>query len=262
MKKGLDMRKAILAFTALVLAFGCQRPEVEAFRQRPVPIVVKMEVPASIPGSDVIKREYEAALRSRLATRATVVVDGATPPPAAAELRVAVTDIRPARREPNAAAVGVATGVAVGTVGALLGNRNAAFDGLWWGLWAGTHAAADRREEHRMLGYRPNRISAVAYLLQPDPSAPGRPVTLAEFDVSGSEVIDAMSRLTSAEQDDPGRIREEEARALARVVVDRLERQFGWTVKARPDYYGLRPATEPEPAPRKDPTAGVPSGRP
>lgn len=248
------MRKAILAVAALALALGCQPPEVEAFRQRPLPIVVKMDVPTSIPGSEAIKREYEAALRSRLATRTTVVVDGAVPPPAAAELRVAVSDIRPARGEPSAAAVGLATGVAVGTLSALLGSRDAAFDGLWWGLWAGTNAAADRRAERRSLGYRPNRISAVAYLVQPASAAPGRPVTLAEFDVSGTEVIESMSRLTPAEQDDPGRIREEEARALARVVVGRLERQFGWSVKDPPSYFGLRRPVEadPDPAPRKE----------
>lgn len=258
------MRKAILAVAALALALGCQRPEVEAFRQRPLPIIVKLDVPASIPGSEAIKREYEAALRGRLATRTTVVVDGAVPPAVAAELRVAITDIRPARSEPSAAAVGVATGVAVGTLSAILGSRDAAFDGLWWGLWAGTNAAMDRRDERRVLGYRPNRISAVAYLLQPDPAAPGKPVTLAEFDVSGSEVIDSMSRLTPAEQDDPGRIREEEARALARVVVRRLEQQFGWTAKARPDYYGLRKdaEAEPGPAPPKAAEAAGPAGEP
>ncbi len=250
------MRHVILAAVALAATLGCQRPEVEAFRQRPAPIVVKLDVPASIPGSEGIRREYEAALRSRLATRTAVVVEGATPPPASAELRIAVTDIRPARSEPSAAAVGLATGVAVGTVGALLGNRNAGFDGLWWGLWAGTHAAADRQAERRALGYRPNRITAVAYLLQPDPAAPGRPFTLAEFDISGLEVIESMSRLTPAEQDDPGRVREEEARALARVVVRKLEQQFGWSAKANPDYVGVPPAVEPGPA------ASGPASRP
>ena len=240
----------VLGVAALSLAVGCQRPEVEAFRLRPVPIVVRMEVPASIPGSATIQHEYGAALRSRLATRATVVVDGAAAPAAAAELRVVVTDIRAARNEPNAAAVGVATGLAVGTLSALVGNRDAVFDGLWWGLWAGSNVAADRRAERYARGYRPNRINAVAFLTQGDTHAPGKQVTLAEFDVNGHEVIEAMAPLGAADRDDLPRVREEEARALARVVVRKLEERFGWTARPQPDFYGLRRAQEAEPPPR------------
>ncbi len=241
------MKRALLLLSALGLVLGCQRPEVEAFRQHPVPIVVRMDVPSSLPGAEAIRREYEAALRSRLATRATVVVDGAVPPPASAELLVAIQDIRPAYRDATPAAVGVAAGVAVGTLSALAGNRDAVFDGLWWGLWAGSNAAAERRAERYQLGFRPNRISAVVYLRQADPAAPGRSIDLAEFDLGGYEVADAMMPLSSAERDEPGRIREEEARALARVIVRRLEERFGWVPRQRQDFYGLRPAPEPGP---------------
>lgn len=242
----------VLVLASLLLAIGCQRPEVDAFRTRPVPIVVRLDIPASISGSEAIKLEYEAALRSRLATRATVVVDGAVPPAAAAELLVAVTDIRPGQGEPSAAAVGVATGLAVGTLGAIVGNRNAAFDGLYWGLWAGSHAAAAKQMERHALGYRPNRINAVGYLTQKDAGSPGRRITLAEFDVSGQEVIESMAPLSPADRDDASRVREEEARALARVVVRKLEDRFGWTAKAQPDFYGPRKEFDPEPIPKKD----------
>ena len=262
MKERPDMKKSFAVLAVLSLAVGCQRPEVEAFRQRPVPIVVKLDVPSTIPGSETIRREYEAALRSRLATRATVVVEGAVPPAAAAELRVVVSDIRPARGEPTAAAVGVATGVAVGALSAIAGNRDAMFDGLWWGLWVGSNVAADRRAERQALGYRPNRIDAVAYLQQQDKEAPGKRVTLAEFDVSGHEVIESMMPLNAAERDDPGRVREEEARALARVVVRKLADQFGWTTKQQPDFYGLRKEVEPETAPKKEGETKPPGTRP
>jgi len=241
------MKKTVAVSAAVTLALGCQRPEIEAFRLRPLPIVVKLDVPRTIAGSETIQREYAAALRSRLALRAPVVVDGAVPPPAAAELLVSISDIRPARSEPSPAAVGVATGVLVGTLSAVAGNRNAVADGLWWGLWTGSHAAAERRAERYAHGYRPNRINAVAYLQQKDPAAPGKPITLMEFDVSGYEVIEAMRALAASEQDDAGRIREEEARALARVVVRKLEERFGWTAKTQPDYYGLPKPAEPEP---------------
>jgi hypothetical protein len=68
-----------------------------------------------------------------------------------------------------------------------------------------------------------------------------------EFDVSGHEVIEAMLPLSAADQDDAGRVREEEARALARVVVRKLDERFGWNPKAQPDYYGLNRPAEPEP---------------
>lgn len=244
------MRKPAIALSVagLLLAVACQRPEVEAFRLRPAPIVVRMELPAGVPEPEGVRREYEAALRARLATRATVVVDGATPPADAAHLSVVVTELGPPRRDASPAAVGVATGLAIGTLGALVGNRDAVFDGMWWGLWAGAHASAARRHDARALGYRPNRIEAVVLLSRQVPGRPRDPEVFAEFEVSGREVIDAMSPLGGMDRDDPVRVREEEARALARVVVRRLEDRFGWIARTRPDWYGLRP--EPEPAPQ------------
>jgi hypothetical protein len=240
------MKRQLMVLSCFLLILGCQRPEVEAFRQRPVPIQVKMEVPGSIPGSEAIKREYEAALRSRLATRVPVLVDGAANRPDSAELLVVVTDIRPSRRDPSAAAVGVATGLAVGALSAITGHRDAVFDGVWWGLWVGSNAAADRRAERRALGYQPNRISAVVHLRQAAPEARGGSITLAEFDVDGHEVIESMGPLDSSEREDLGRVREEEARALARVVVRKLQDRFGWSVKEQPEFLGLPKAPEPQ----------------
>ena len=90
----------------------------------------------------------------------------------------------------------------------------------------------------------------------------GSVVTLAEFDVSGHEVIESMMPLNAAERDDPGRVREEEARALARVVVRKLADQVGWTTKQQPDFYGLRKEVEPETAPKKEGETKPPGTRP
>lgn len=232
------MRTPILAFPALLLATACVRPEVEAFRQAPAPIAVVFETPADLPGRVEIGKEYAAAIRGRLATRATVIPEGVQGPANAATLRVTVTAVREGRRhaDPSPVAVGVTTGVVVGTLNALAGNRNAGFEGFWWGLWAGTHAAAHQRHASDRLGWAPRRVTAVVDLVQP--SAGTSP--LASFDVDSQEVIEAMDPLSRADAEDDGRIREEEARAFSRVVVWKLQEQFGWTPKPRPSFWGER----------------------
>ena len=248
------MNRMPLVLVPALLAVACQRPEVEAFRRAPAPVSVALSVPGDVPGSEGVSREYAAALRARLATRVVVVPEGVQPPPGAAELQVTLVSMRPDRGEPSPGAVGVATGLAVGTLGALAGNRNAVFDGFWWGLWAGTHAAAaqrhDRYYERDRLGYRPLRVNAVVHFRLSTPG--GREwLPLAEFEVGGREVVDAMAPLGAADRDDPYRIREEEARAFSRVVVRKLEDRFEWRLQERPSFYGAadgRPA-EPPPAP-------------
>lgn len=232
------MRSPLLAVPALALLVACVRPEVEAFRQAPAPIAVAFEVPADVQGRTDISKEYAAAIRARLATRATVIPEGVQGPANAATLRVTITDVREGRRsgDPSPVAVGVTTGVVVGTLNALAGNRNAGFEGFWWGLWAGTHAAAHQRHASDRLGWAPRRVTAVVDLVQP--SAGTSP--LASFDVDSQEVIDAMDPLSRADAEDDGRIREEEARAFSRVVVWKLQEQFGWTPKPRPSFWGER----------------------
>jgi hypothetical protein len=244
------MTKKLLAILPVLVALGCQRPEVEAFRRNPAPIVVNLSVPSDVPGSEGVSREYAYALRARLATRATVVAGGAQIPPGAAELQVSLVSMEADRERPSPGAVGVATGIAVGTLGALAGNRNAVFDGFWWGLWAGTNVAAERRWESGRLGYRPLRVNAVVLLRQ---AAPGTRewVPLAEFDVGGREVIDAMDPLGPYERHDDFRIQEEEARAFARVVVRKLQERFQWSPKVNPSFIGTpeRRAERPAPVP-------------
>ena len=237
----------VLPLMLPLLGLGCQRPEVEAFRRAPTPIVVNLSVPPDVPSAEAVSREYAAALRARLATRATVVPEGVQPPAGAAELQVTIVAVRERGGDPTPGMVGVATGVAVGTLNALAGNRNAVFEGFWWGLWAGAHTAADQRYEQRRLGYRPRAVNGVVILRQK-----GREgqewIPLAEFDIGGGEVMDRVAPLGAAERDDEFRIREEEARAFARVIVERLQDRFDWALKAAPAFYSA-PATPPAPAP-------------
>ncbi|MBI4912866.1 MAG: hypothetical protein HY823_09010 [Acidobacteria bacterium] len=255
------MLPRLVSLAILAAALGCQRPEVEAFRRQPVPILVRLEIPPDTPGGEQVRQEYAAALRARLATRSTVVVEGARAPEDAAELQVNIRSIRSGDRPASAAAVGVATGIAVGTLSALAGNRHATFDGFWWGLWAGSHAAAERRHSEYSLGYRPNRVNAVVTLRRPALARQGRDEVLADFDVDGREVIQAMRPLGAAEREDEFRIREEEARAFARVVVEELERRFEWTPRSQPSFYGL-PEREPDPRPAEAPAVPRKDGPP
>lgn len=225
------MRTLIAALLPLLLLMACRRPELEAFGKQPAPITVTFQVPAGYPRSEAVGSEYGAALRARLATCVMVVPAGVPGPDAAAELRVTVTQIRP-HSDPSPSVIGAATGVAVGTLSAMAGNRDAFFDGLFWGIFAGSSAADSRDWDSSRLGYVPMRVSAVVRLLEAGAKEP-----LLEFSVRGREVIDQMEALSPDDRQDSARIREEEAKAFAKVVVSRLQEEFHWLPLAEPSYY-------------------------
>lgn len=230
------MKRVSLLLAASLTFMACTRPEVEAFRLKPAPVTVKMSIPSDIPQGEEVRKEYAAALQAKLATRILVVPEGVQGPADMAVLDVSITDVKRYRSGASPVAVGVATGVAVGLLGAASGNRYSAFDGFWWGLFAAHHAAHARRAELDRLGYRPLDVTAVVRLRQAGDEA-GRTAPLAEFDVGGDEVIDAMDPLTRREAEDVGRIREEEARAFARIVVGKLQDRFGWSAHGSPTFY-------------------------
>jgi len=227
--------KRMLAAIPVLLLLACQRPEVEAFKRNPAPIVVSFSIPAAVPNGAEVKKEYAAALRAKLATRTTVVPEGAKAPENAAELKVAITELSLQASDPSPAQVGVITGVAVGALSAMAGNRDAVFDGFFWGLWAGSHASATRRHDMARLGYRPQRMEAQVALYRA-----GDPEPLSAFSVEPFEVIDAMDPLNSSEKDDEFRVREEEAKAFARVVVFKIQERFNWMPLAKPSWYGVK----------------------
>ncbi len=228
--------KRLFATLPVILLLACQRPEVEAFKRNPAPITVTFAIPTDIPQGEDVKREYSAALRAKLATRTMVVPEGVKAPGNAAELRVTITEMRAARQsDPSPGAVGVVTGVAVGTLSALAGNRDAIFDGFFWGLWAGANASANRRNDVARLGYRPQQMEAQVGLYRA-----GDPEPLDTFAIEPLEVIDAMDPLRDEEKEDEFRIREEEAKAFARVVVFKIQERFQWLPLAKPSWYGVR----------------------
>lgn len=241
------MKKPALLLSLLLSILACRHPEAEAFRQNPAPVFVSFIMPTGIPTAREIQQDYAAALRARLATRVTVVPEGVAPPQGAVELEVLVRRMDIGRTsEPSAAAVGVATGVTVGLLSAAGGSRRGDFflDGLFWGLWAGAHATEAVRHDHRHLGYYPSRVQAqVTLKLGGSPDIRRDPV-LYDFDVSGHEVVDAMDPLSRVDGEDPARVREEEARAFARVVTSKLQEHFGWTTRPTSSFYGANPKPE------------------
>jgi len=249
------MRRAPWLFVAclLLVVLGCTRPEVEAFRLRPAPIIVSVSLPTRLEERDAFQKDYASALRARLATRAVVVPEGMRPPVGAAELQVDIQDVGPAPGRPSAAAIGVATGVTVGAFSAASGNRGwGLMDGLFWGLWAGSHAAMHRERPQDRLGYRPQTVRAQVRLMQA-----GNVEPLWVESIEPVEVVEAMDPLPRGYRDDDGRIREEEAKGFARVVVQKLSAYFQWTRLSEQRFYedpAVRRDGPPAPRPLEPPT--------
>jgi hypothetical protein len=234
----------LLLLAPFLLVLGCTRPEVEAFRQRPTPVRVTVSLPARLQDRESFQKEYASALRARLATRVVVVPEGVKPPVGAVELQVDIQDITPAPGSPTPAAIGVATGITVGAISAASGNRGwGVMDGLFWGLWAGTHAAMHQERVQDRLGYRPEAVRAQVRLVQL-----GNPEPLWTESIEPVEVVEAMDPLPRGYRDDDGRIREEEAKGFARVVVQKLTTYFQWTRFTEQRFYE-DPSTRREDAP-------------
>ena len=246
------MRRApILLLAPLMLVLACQRPEVEAFRQHPGPVSVSVSLPAGLADREGFQKEYASALRARLATRVVVVPEGVKPPVGAVELQVDIRDISPAPGQASPATVGVAVGATVGALSAASGNRGwSVVDGLFWGLWAGTTPPWRRRHTRDRLGYRPQVVRAQVRLVQP-----GNPEPLWTEAIEPQEVVEAMDPLPPGARDDDGRIREEEAKGFARVVVQKLSTDFRWTRYAEQQFYedpAAKRGEAPAPEPKKD----------
>jgi|GEM_PF-1204128 len=218
----------------LLLGLGCLRPEVEAFRQRPAPVRVTVTLPERLADHVAFQKEYASALRARLSTRLMVVPEGVMPPVGAAELQVDIRELAPGPGSPSPAAVGVATGVTVGALSAASGNRGwGVVDGLFWGLWVGGSVAAHQERVQHRLGYVPQAVRAEVRLVQP-----GNPEPLWVDSIEPREVVEAMDPLPRGYRDDDGRIREEEAKGFARVVVQKLSSYFQLTRYSEQRFYG------------------------
>lgn len=257
------MRRAtalVSAFTpaALLLLMACQRPDVEAFRQHPRPVVVACTVTPEGPGSRDFAATLEAALRVRLATRVTVVPEGVPAPPDAVRLQVDLKRKGIVSHNGHAAAVGWGVGTSVGVLSAAAGDRDWFFDGLFWGLFAGSNAAAEE-DRYSWLGYYPDDISSEAHLLQP-----GDPEPLAVESIDTGDLLPALEPLRGNDGADETRVQEAEAQAYARILVNRLTETFQWR-RGAPSYYGAPMAAPepPAPAPQSiEPAPEPPPGSP
>lgn len=212
----------------LVMTLACERPEMEAFRKRPAPLVVTLNAPAGV-GHDV-EQEYAAAIRAKVANLTTVVPEGVSSPVGAAHLKVTLFD-RSHRSRFSPGAVGAATGVAVGMLSAMAGNRDAWFDGLFWGLFVGTQAAAAKRMELERLGYQPPRIEAQVEILDGVSNE-----SVLVFPVNPEEVVEELRPLR--DRHDELVRREEEAKAFATVIAHKLQERLQWLPLASPSWYG------------------------
>jgi hypothetical protein len=261
-------RTSWLLIAPFLFLLGCTRPEVEAFRLRPAPVVVAVTLPSRLGDRDSFQKEYASALRARLATRLVVVAEGTKPPAGAAELRVDIRDISPAPGQPSPTAVGLATGVTVGAISAASGNRGwGVMDGLFWGLWVGGNVAAQQQRAQYRLGYLPEAVRAEVSLVQP-----GNPEPLWVDSIEPREVVEAMDPLPRGYREDDSRIREEEAKGFARVVVQKLSAYFHLTRFSEQRFYGeppirrdddslpslAEPPTPPPAAPPPPPPANLP----
>jgi hypothetical protein len=246
-------RVPVLLIAPILLVLGCTRPEVEAFRQRPAPVRVTVTLPANLPDRESFQKEYASALRARLATRLVVVPDGVKPPVGTVELQVDIRDISPSPGQASPAAIGVATGVAVGALSAASGNRGwGIMDGLFWGLWVGGNVAMHQDRVQHRLGYQPQAVRAQVSLVQP-----GNPEPLWVESIEPRDVVEAMDPLPRGYRDDDGRIREDEAKGFARVVVQRLSSYFHLTRFTDQRFYedpSARRGVAPAPQPLEPPT--------
>jgi len=235
------MRTLIAALLSLLLLGACRRPEVEAFGREPQPIAVCFQMPPDEPRAAAISKEYAAALRARLASCVPVVPEGREEWGSTATLDVTIHELR-SPGAPSPGAIGVAAGMAVGVLSAMAGNQDAFLDGLFWGFFIGSSAADARYDEPHRLGYVPLRVSAGVKLRQAGEQRP-----LLAFSVRGQEVLDQMGPLSWETRRDSVRIREEEAKAFAKVVVARLQEQFHWLPRSEPsDCKPVDPVAVPE----------------
>lgn len=252
-------RSHALLPAALVLLTACQRPEVEAFRQNPRPVVVACTVLPDKPGAKDFAATLEAALRVQLATRVVVVPEGVPAPPDAVRLEVKVERRGLLKSGASSAAVGWSVGAGVGAVSAMAGDRDWFFDGLFWGLFASDAARADQ-DQYAWLGYYPDDLRTQVRLMQP-----GDPEPLAVEALDTPDIMRALQPLRGDEGTDETRVEEAEAQAYARVLAAKLSDTFHWR-RGPARYYGA-PQTQseppmPAPVPLDHPEPPVPPAAP
>ena len=241
------------ASALLILAsLACGKPAVEPRPMGGRSLLVHLDCPGCEPGGDLDAR-YGEALRDRLSNQARVLPPGH---PEADEALTLVVRLRvlDGRSEVvrQAAGRGFQAGFQEGwkssgkTGGGL---KDAAFDlvagvvvGTFFGLVAApvNAATAETRAlyHNARLGYKPRHVVVQVALVE-TPGGPERQL----FETTAFDVVKAMQPMSNAEAREPGRLAREEAGALARVVSERMARDYGWqpersamTMAGKPDF--------------------------
>ncbi len=227
------MRRPVLLLPALVLGLACQHPQVAAVAQQHRPVAVTVSLPATVGDRTRLEGLYADAIRARLAGRVNVADPAAALPPNAAGLMVVLNvDSNTVSSEAvEGFHAGFQTGFAY-KVGAGKEILPALGDGLLtaaaFGVISGAGSSLRELHHELRLGYRPKHIRCdLVFKTSPD----GVPMTLAKTD--SWEVVKAMLPLTDEALKDPDGLHREEARALASVVVKRMERN-GWELGNAP----------------------------
>lgn len=220
---------AVLLILCIV---GCKRPETNvkalAFGHEEVPVQVEV----ALPGRQNLETEqlFAEILRDHLSNLA-IILPASTQTLESALLRV---EVKPMGR---AGAVGETTTDAVGsTVGLLWDSTDASDprDALGRALLTPVFAVfaapvgavageGASLYQNARLGYKPRHLKVSVLVRYPSGSTPCEAFTTDAF-----EVVKAMRPLSAEEVKEPGRLRKEEARALALVIEQRL-REAGWS---------------------------------
>jgi len=253
-KPGQLLRGLRTSASALLLlaTLACGKPVAEPRPLGVRPLLVRLDCSGSESGGGLDASCYGEALRDRLSNQARVLPTGHQEADEAATLvvRLRVLDGR-SEVVRQAAGRGFDAGFQEGwkSTGKTEGDlKGVAFDvaagavvGTFFGLVAApvNAATAETRAiyHNARLGYKPRHVVVQVALVE-TPDGPEHHL----FETTAFDVVKAMQPMSNAEAREPGRLAREEAEALARVVSERMARDFGWqperpagTMAGKPD---------------------------
>jgi hypothetical protein len=238
-----------LAVLAVVVSLACRPPEFRAILQSPQVVEVVVTVAAKTNDALDLEREFASALRARLASYATVVPEGVTPPKGALRLTVEIDKM--SWKRVNAAAVGAGAAIAMGATRAASrgyrywgGGGNdflAAMDMILFGLDVAFNIEGNQQYRAAYLGFFPPRISGLITLSHIDGDYK-KPLLIEGL--KSARIIDALSPISDIR--DQGAVDAEVARAIAKVVVGKLIAALDWRASEIPTWYEPTDAARPD----------------
>jgi len=222
------------AIPTLMVLFACSTPEYRVFQQSPPPLEVTVNIKDNLDDVQYLEKEFEVALKSRLANFVTVVPHGAIPPSDAMRLCIEIDKITNKNTSP--AAIGAVTGAAVGTLVAVSNSRNqnallTMLYGLAYGLQIGADVEAGQRQKDHMRGYIAPKITGLISLSLPNSSKP-----LYIETIPTRAIIDEMAPLRNDNINSVS-INDELVRAFTRAIANKLQNKFNWNANKMQSWY-------------------------